>query len=334
MAGRGAGGAVAVTAVTLAAATYARHALHDGERAWPETNCYTDLWIEMLHGLGYDPMPLLAFTLAMDWEGDQYTFFKVQHEELRAVHGIAVEELNVWKPLAEHAAEQAALGRILVPEVDAWFLPDTAGVSYRLAHAKTSIGVRYLDVEARRLGYFHNAGYWELEGDDFDGVFRRGAWAPAPGTLAPYTEIVKPGAGPRLPDDSLAGAARGLLDRWLARRPAVNPIARHRAGFAADLARLRAGDPNGFHDYAFATFRQLGACFELAASFLAWLGARGERAAAEAAPHCQAIATTAKAMQFKLARAVSLRRDVDFDTPFAELVAAWDAAMARLDARG
>ncbi|NKF34703.1 DUF1839 family protein, partial [Pseudomonas sp. BGM005] len=28
--------------------TYRQHALHSGERAWPETNCYVDLWIEVL----------------------------------------------------------------------------------------------------------------------------------------------------------------------------------------------------------------------------------------------------------------------------------------------
>ena len=40
----------------------------------------------------------------------------------------------------------------------------------------------------RRLGYFHNAGYFELEGDDFDGVFRLGDHAEAAG-LPPYVEV-------------------------------------------------------------------------------------------------------------------------------------------------
>ena len=68
--------------------------------------------------------------------------------------------------------EQLALGRLAIVEVDAFYLPDTAGTSYRCEHVKTSIGIQALDPEARRLGYFHNAGYYELAGEDFTGVFR------------------------------------------------------------------------------------------------------------------------------------------------------------------
>ena len=31
---------------------YKPHALHSGERMWPETNCYIDLWIEVLSTFG------------------------------------------------------------------------------------------------------------------------------------------------------------------------------------------------------------------------------------------------------------------------------------------
>jgi hypothetical protein len=225
------------------------------------------------------------------------------------------------------------MGRLVIPEADAWFLPDTAGVSYQRAHAKTSIAIQAIDVAARQLGYFHNASYHELAGDDFDGVFRLGKHAAPDGTLAPYTEIAKFGLVP-LSDAALAAHARAAVDTWLARRPATNPIERHHARFAArDLAWLRAEAPERFHEYAFATFRQVGACFELAGSFLAWLGERGDPAAAAAVPACATIASTAKAVQFKLARAVTLGRDVDFDTPFAAMAGAWDEVMLRLDAR-
>ena len=36
---------------------YQSHFSHAGERIWPETNCYLDLWIETLHALGLDPVP-------------------------------------------------------------------------------------------------------------------------------------------------------------------------------------------------------------------------------------------------------------------------------------
>ena len=39
---------------------YQSHFSHAGERIWPETNCYLDLWIETLHALGLDPVPAFA----------------------------------------------------------------------------------------------------------------------------------------------------------------------------------------------------------------------------------------------------------------------------------
>ena len=52
-------------------ATYRRHPIHGEDRAWPETNCYTDLVVEMAHALGFDPVAMLPCTLAVDFEGDQ-----------------------------------------------------------------------------------------------------------------------------------------------------------------------------------------------------------------------------------------------------------------------
>ena len=45
----------------------------------------------------------------------------------------------MWRPLAEHVAEQLAMGQPAHVEVDAWFLPDTAGISYHAEHVKTTI---------------------------------------------------------------------------------------------------------------------------------------------------------------------------------------------------
>ena len=42
-----------------------------------------------------------------------------------------------------------------------------AGTDYKAQHTKSTIIVTDFDLEKRRLGYFHNAGYYELEGDDF-----------------------------------------------------------------------------------------------------------------------------------------------------------------------
>ena len=46
-------------------ATYQRHLLHTQERNWAETNCYVDVWIELLHAWGYEPLAALPFTVAL-----------------------------------------------------------------------------------------------------------------------------------------------------------------------------------------------------------------------------------------------------------------------------
>ena len=87
--------------------SYQRHDLHSLERIWPEKNCYIDIWIELVHSLRLDPMAMMAFTVAIDFEGDQWTFFKPPHEDLKQLYGIDVQELYVWRPLLEHAVEHA-----------------------------------------------------------------------------------------------------------------------------------------------------------------------------------------------------------------------------------
>ena len=42
---------------SLEAGTYKRHRIHGEERTWTETNCYTDLLVELVHGLAVAPEP-------------------------------------------------------------------------------------------------------------------------------------------------------------------------------------------------------------------------------------------------------------------------------------
>ena len=78
-------------------------------------------------------MAIMPFTLAIDFEGDQWTFFKPPHDELRDLYGIDVQELNCWRPLIDHAEEHLAAGKLISTEADAWWLPDIAGTDYRRA---------------------------------------------------------------------------------------------------------------------------------------------------------------------------------------------------------
>jgi len=101
------------------------------------------------------------------------------------------------------------------------------------------------------------------------------------------------------------------------------------AGIAAWLAEK---DLAQFHAYAFATIRQLGACFELAATHLKWLDPQNE-ALGKAAAHFEEISNGAKALLFKVARMVGgNKKKQNFDETLATMEAAWAAGMETLAA--
>jgi hypothetical protein len=313
-------------------ATYRRHALHGEDRTWAETNCYTDLVIELAHGLGFEPLAMLAFTLAIDFEGDQWTFFKPPAADLHELYGFDLKELAIWRPLVEHVAEQVEAGRPVLVELDSWFLPDTAGTAYRLAHTKTTVGVNEIDVARARLGYFHNAGYFALEGEDFREVFQLDG-APHERVLPPYVEYVKWRANFTPPRGAqLAEASRPLLARHLARAPRDNPFPRFRARLERDLEGLMRAGIERFHVYSFANLRQYGACFELGESYLRWLGSHGVAGVETPALALRDIAETAKRLQFQLARSMSRGKPLDL-APIDAMAAQWTLAMGELHSR-
>jgi hypothetical protein len=315
---------VKASLLSLDAATYQSHALHRGERAWLETNCYVDLWIEVLSAYGLDPHACLAFTLSSDFEGDQWLFFKPPTRSLWELYGVDIQELNIWRPLLSHVSEQLERGRLVLVEVDAFHLPDTAGVSYRRAHTKTTIAVESLDPEARQLGYFHNAGYFALGGEDFGALFDA---APRPETLVPYTEFARIERARALSGKALVERSRAELREHVERAPVENPVTRFGERFLSDLPWLTTQPAETFHAYAFATLRQCGACFELAASYLRWLGAGGVDDLSEAAAAFDNLAGQAKALQFKAARAALMKRPVDLAPALREMEQSWRTGM-------
>ena len=311
---------------------YQRHAVHREERAWSESNCYADLWLELLNGLQLEPVAALPFTLALDFEGDQWGFFKYPLEDLQSVYGIEVGELSVWRPLIDHVAEQVTFGRPVLFEVDAFFLPDTAGTTYRRGHEKTTVAAVGIDTEARQLGYFHGASFYVLSGDDFAGAFSLNL-APGAVYLPPYTEIAKLDRLERMDDAALAKRTAALTRTYLSRRPRDNPFTRYAARFPADLEWLKGESLGVFHGYAFNTLRQLGANFELAGTYLRWLDQRGYEGLQEPAAQLESIANTSKALQFKIARFVNNKKPVDLVPMITTMGTAWETAMKLLDAR-
>ncbi len=313
-------------------ATYKRHPIHGEDRTWAETNCYTDLLVEMLHGMGHEPVAVLPFTLAIDFEGDQWTFFKPPHGDVLELYGLDIQELALWKPMVEHVVEQVAAGRAVLIELDSFYLPDTAGTAYRLAHQKTTVGVNEIDVDGLRLGYFHNQGYFALEGADFRRMFLLDG-APHERMLPPFVEFAKPLAGFAAPRGSaLVEASLAAMKRQLVRAPRDNPFTRFKARFAADLDGLLAADIERFHKYSFATWRQFGACFELAGTYLGWLGEHGMAGLEVPCMAFRQISQGAKAFQFQLARSMARGKALDL-SPLDAMGAQWEVGMTLLASR-
>jgi hypothetical protein len=318
-----------VSALGLDPATYKTHALHAEDSVWQEKNCYIDVWIELLHALGLDPLPLLAFTAGIDFVDDQWVFYKPSHADLYALYGIDVQEMNVWRSLSEHAVTHVSKGRIVLTEIDAFFLPDTAGTDYRSQHTKTTIGIESIDLDNHELRYFHNKSYYTLNGDDFLALFR----TPAPGSMPLFAELVRLERVQKRAASELVSLSTKLLAQYFRERPRDNPIERFGVQFSQDLQTLTAQGIARYHAYAFATLRQLGSNFELFSWYLRWLGERGELALEPAAAHFKNISDTAQLLILKGARAVNGKKNADFSEQFRSMSQSWEEGMKVLGTR-
>lgn len=281
-------------AIAATPATHPRHALHGPDRAWPETNCYLDLWIGLLSAIGQDARPVLGAPAALAWEADHFTFVKPCAADLFSLTGAVLHELALFDSTARQVEAQVARGAVPLLEVDAFFLPDTEGAAYRERHTKTTIAIVALDAAERWLDYLHNAGLYRLSGDDFCGVLNLG---PHETPLFPYAELVRL---PSAPPPDATDAARRVLARLAATRPPENPFHQFAAALPALMART-GGDSQAVHALCFNTARQAGSAAGLLADHLDWLGHDGTPA--------RALADSAKTLQFQIARAARRGRD-------------------------
>jgi hypothetical protein len=323
VAGGRARGAVGLTALFGAdPASYVPHAVHRAaDRTYVETNCYTDVVVELLHARGDEPLGALGSNVRLDFEGDQWSFFKPDPTDLELLYGVDVHEMQPYRPLPEQIEGQLAQGRTMSVELDAWWLPDTAATSYRREHVKTTVIAEAIDPGAEVFRYFHNAGLHELSGEDYRELF-------TPGALPPYTELVRFDAGPRLQGSALREAARERLAWHLARRPTSNPFERFGFALERDLPALLDGDPAQYHAYAFATVRMAGSGFELLASEAEWLFGGSDGPAGDAVAAMREIVDGCKLLSLKLAR----RRAFEPGPRIADLARAWERATGGLDA--
>ena len=305
-------------------ATYQPHRIHAADRTYIETNCFTDIISELLHARGDEPVASFGSFVRMDFENDQWTFFKPLAVDMELLYGLDIHEIQPYRSIPHQVAEQIGLGRTMTIELDGYYLPDTAATSYRNGHVKTGVIAEAIDLAGERFRYFHNASLYELADEDFRGAFRtQDGWSPD--VLPPYTELIRFDAGPRLTGERLRSTARQLTSAHLDRVVAGNPFERFRDRLRADFDALLAGDAALYHAYTFATFRMAGAGFELLASHVDWLlGEDGAQASAAMAR----IVEGCKILGFKLAR----RRPFDPTEAMDALSNAWTESLTSLRA--
>ena len=179
---------------------------------------------------------MLAFTVAPGFEGDQWTFFKPTATSSRSCTGsrAGAHDLAV-APRPRRV--QLGLGAPRTGRGGCLSSPRTAGVSYRSAHQKTTIGIVGLDEEQGRLDYYHNAGRYQLSGDELDAVLSSRVLG---ADLPPFAELVDASHAAATPGDLQreASARRGAEGR-LAGAGKSNPFSAWAARAAHDTARLR-----------------------------------------------------------------------------------------------
>jgi hypothetical protein len=145
--------------------------------------------------------------------------------------------------------------------------------------------------------------------------------------------VVKLGARSAATGRVLLDCSLGLLRAHLSRRPGTNPFTRYGTAFASHLDWVAGGPIDNFHRYAFATLRQCGSAFALAAAYFRWLETNGEDDLRSITEACEAISTTAKTLQFKTARVVQTGRPFDAAPLIAGMAESWDAVMQGLAVR-
>lgn len=304
--------------------------LHGEASIWQETNCYMDLWIELLYGWHLDPRAALPFTVAQDYEGDHFTFFKYPQADLELLYGTVVQESAIYDTLEAHIAEQVRRGHAMLVEMDSFYLPDTRATAYRMNHVKTTIAIDAIDTAAQTLTYYHSLGRYTAAGEDYRGLLRLTAELTGDGNLLfPYAECAKRVREP-LRGRELTDAVTQLLCRHLGRRPGQSPITRWRAEFPAQVETILARGDAYFHHYGFNLPRQLGANFDMLHHCLNWLGEHGHAVAPEIRDASLAIASECKVLQFRLARAMARRRPDPCNDCMDNLEAAYDTTIAGL----
>lgn len=328
----------------LRADTFTPHPLHRDDRVWTQTNCYLDIWIEIAAALGLPPEPLGVCAYSAGTVPGAWAFLKAQTDDLRDLYGIEVAEINLWRTVEEHVLDHLGAGELLTVESDAYYLPDTDGVSYGTERVKTTIVPVRVDPEARAMTYFHNSGLYALHGQDYDGALAlRDLPTCAP---QPYVERVRLDGLVR-DEAEIRRRATALAARHLARRPAGNPV----ADLCDSVREVAPTLPDRgfafFHLYSFTATRQLGLTAQAAADATRWLAdgaADGDDPDRDSQPGLDAdelrtaaddfdvVSQEMKNLQFALAR-ITGGRARDLEPTLQRATERWGSAIDRVAAQ-
>ena len=309
-------------------ATYRPHDLHVAEdRAYLETNCYMDVIIELLHARGDEPLAAMGSTVRLDFEGDQWTFFKPDPADLERLYGIDIHEMQPWRSIPTQIAELLGAGRTLTVELDAWLLPDTASTSYR-TRARQDHGRSPRRSTSKGSGCTTSttARCTSSAATTTAGSSGSEARGPTCCRRTPSSCASTPVHGSPAPSCAVRRSTPCAATSPT-RRP-TDPFARFGERLAADLPGLLDGDAATYHAYAFATVRMAGAGFELlrvarrlAARRRGRTGARGARRASWTARRCSGSGWLAGG------RSIPSRSSRDMSTAWADAMAALHRAV-------
>lgn len=254
-------------------AAHIPHVLHTGQRLWNRANSYASLWIELLHGWGFEPLAALACTVALEFDGDQFTVLSLPADDLKVLYGVTTFRLAIYDRLEAHIDKQTDAGNVVLTDVDTFHLPDVPSL-YGTLHGPTLVGIDRLDMAACTASYYRQGRHYELGGDDYRGVFRQPALVEGyHDALIRHVECAKR-AFPPVSDEALAAVSVQLLRRHLSRVPQRSPIAAFRSTLVSALEKLANGGETFRHSFAYGTLSQIGSHFELFTAYLQWLESR------------------------------------------------------------
>jgi hypothetical protein len=142
-----------------------------------------------------------------------------------------------------------------------------------------------------------------------------------------FAELVRIDRRVQRDDDSLKQQALGLLREHYEWRPRRNPFTAFGERLARDMPAMREAGLPHYHAWAFASVRQAGAAFELAAAHLQWLGLH------EPAAQFREISAANKSLILKGARAAATGKLFDAKEAMSVMATAWNEGMAQLAVR-